>query len=125
MCWFVAVVFVTCFGATNEASVLSRLAVLPDSVGLIGGETQPFTAEGFDEEVPQPLSIGVLLYGGFQGTDDQLGMVKGQFGLELGLHRHHAQLVEPEGLQPEWIDVCEIPEGGSSPQTESLMAAGS
>ena len=51
--------FVTCFGATNEASVLSRLAVSPDSVDLIGRETQPFKVSGFDQ-FDQPLPANVV-----------------------------------------------------------------
>ncbi len=42
-------VFVTCFETVNQASVLTRVAVLPDSVGLIAQETVPFMAEGFDQ----------------------------------------------------------------------------
>ena len=42
-------VFVTCFETVNQASVLTRVAVLPDSVGLIAQETVPFIAEGLDQ----------------------------------------------------------------------------
>ncbi|MDX1547941.1 MAG: SBBP repeat-containing protein [Rhodothermales bacterium] len=41
--------FVACFATVNEAPVLTRIAVRPDSVGLIAREEAVFTAEGLDQ----------------------------------------------------------------------------
>ena len=57
--------FVTCYETVNAASVLTRVAVAPDSVGLRAGETVPFTAEGLDQfEQPMPVSVAWTAGGG-------------------------------------------------------------
>ncbi|HMB93391.1 MAG TPA: SBBP repeat-containing protein, partial [Rhodothermales bacterium] len=64
-------VFVTCFEVVNEASVLTRIAVAPDSVGLIAGETVHLAAEGFDQ-FEQALSVDVT-WTATGGTIDSTG----------------------------------------------------
>lgn len=64
--------FISCFETKNEAPALSRMALSPDSVALITGQTQQFLASGFDQ-FDQPLLVQPV-WSATGGTIDSTGL---------------------------------------------------